>query len=205
VLPFDVSTNLDNDKAENYWVHLIILTEDKTILPSSLLSNIVWVEFVIDFLDLERTSATASKQVSDNDKQKADLLLIKLHERFKSHVKEQMKQSTKQTHWIIKFAFRNLQVIAATMVLSNHLKLELKCLSKIACLLACSSNQFIPSQAFLRQEGAYLYFDFNQGVFVRSGKVIRCGFQARHRKHLSASKEEKSSTYFFLCIHRLKE
>jgi hypothetical protein len=105
-------------------------------------------EFVIDFLNPERTSATASK-VSDSDKQKANLLLIKLHEQFKSHVKDRVKQAAKQNHWILKFAFKNLPVIAAAMVLSNHLKLKLKCLSKIACLLACNSNQCIPSQAFL--------------------------------------------------------
>jgi hypothetical protein len=72
-----------------------------------------------------------------------------------------VKQTAKQNHWILKFAFKNLPVIAAIMVLSNHLKLDLKCLSEIACLLACNSNQFIPSMAFPRHEGAYLYFDFN--------------------------------------------
>ncbi len=125
------------------------------------------------------------------------MLLIKLREQFKSHVKARVKQAAKQNHWILKFVFKNLPVIAAMMVLSNHLKLELKCQSKTSCLLACNSNQFIPCQAFPRREGAYLYFDFNRGVFVRSGKVIRRGFQARHGKHLVVSKEKKLSTHFY--------
>jgi hypothetical protein len=63
---------------------------------------------------------------------------------------------------------------------------HLKCLGK-----------FIPCLAFPRREGAYLYFDVNRGVFIRSGKVLRCGFQSRHDKHLAASKEEKSSSHFY--------
>jgi hypothetical protein len=108
-----------------------------------------------------------------------------------------VKQASKQNHWILKFAFKNLPVVAATMVLLNHLKLDLKCLSKLSCLLACHSNHFIPCDAFLRREGAYLYYDINRVVFVRSGKVVRRGFGARHSKHLSASKEEKSSSHFY--------
>jgi hypothetical protein len=95
VLSFDVFINLSNEVAENYFVHLITLTKDKTIQPSSLLGNIVWVKFVINFLNLERTAAITSK-VSDSDKEKADLLLIKLCEHFKSHVKEWVKQAAKQ-------------------------------------------------------------------------------------------------------------
>ncbi len=118
VLPFDVSMNLGNEESEHFCVHLITLTEDETIQPSSLLGNILWVKFVIDFFDLERTAA-ATSEVSDSDKEKADLLLIKLREQFKSHVKARVKQAAKQNHWILKFAFKNLPVIAAMMVLSN--------------------------------------------------------------------------------------
>jgi hypothetical protein len=197
VLPFDLSMDIDEeDNAQNYWVHLITLTKDDTVQPSSLLGNIAWVKFVTDLLDLERTSATSSK-VSDSQKEKADLLLIKLREQFKVHVKERVKQASKQNHWILKFAFKNLPVVAATMVLLNRLKLDLKCLSKLSCLLACHSNHFIPCDAFPRREGAYLYYDINQGVFVRSGKVVRHGFGARHSEHLAASKEEKSLSHFY--------
>ncbi len=83
------------------------------------------------------------------------------------------------------------------MVLSKHLKIELKCLRKTSCLLGCNLNRFIPCLSFPRCEGAYLYFDFNRGVVVRSGKVVRRGFQARHDKHFAASKKEKSSSHFY--------
>ena len=100
---------------------------------------------------------------------KADFLLIKLRVRFKLHVKQRINQASTQNHWILKFAFKNLPVLAATMVLSKHLKIELKCLSETSCLLGCNLNQFIPCLLFPRHDGAYLYFDFNRDVFVRSG------------------------------------
>jgi hypothetical protein len=43
----------------------------------------------------------------------------------------------------------------------------------------------------------YLYYDVNRKVFVRSGKVVRQGFQARHDEHLAGCKEDKSSTHFY--------
>jgi hypothetical protein len=42
-----------------------------------------------------------------------------------------------------------------------------------------------------------LYFDCNRGVFVRSGKVVRRGFLARHSKHLAESKNNTSSSHFY--------
>jgi hypothetical protein len=87
MLPFDLSDEQPyNDKAEKYHVHQITLTNDETVLPSKLLSDSLWVKYVISILDLEMTAA-ATSDVSSSDKEKADLLLIKLREQFKSHVK----------------------------------------------------------------------------------------------------------------------
>jgi hypothetical protein len=195
VLPFDLS-NQHKKENEDYHVHLISLTNDETVLPSTLLCDSLWVKYVIDFLDLERTAA-ATSDVPASDKEKTNFLLIKLCEKFKSHVKTQVKQAAKQNHWILKFAFKNLPVLTATIVLSKHLKIDLKCLSETSCLLGCNVNQIIPCLSFPRREGAYLYFDFNRGVFVRSGKVVIRVFQVRHNKHFAANKEEKSSSHFY--------
>jgi len=64
-------------------------------------------------------------------------------------------------------------------------------------LIGSNLNQFIPCLAFPRREGAYLCFGVNRGVFIRSGKVVRHGFQSRHEEHLAASKDEKSSSHFY--------
>ena len=64
-----------------------------------------------------------------------DLLLTKLCERFKVHMNNRVKQALKKNHWILRFAFMNLPIIAATMILSKHLKLDLKCLCESECLI----------------------------------------------------------------------
>ncbi len=91
---------------------------------------------------------------------------------------------------MLKLAWKNLSIVASIMLLSNHLKMELKCLGEHACLLAVNT-------AFPNREGAYLYFDGNQGVFVRSGKVVRQGFKEQGEEHLACAKEEKSLSHFY--------
>ncbi len=98
---------------------------------------------------------------------------------------------------MLKLAWKNLSVIASVMLLSNHLKMELKCLGEHACLLAVNTSQFIPSGAFPNCEGAYLYFNGNRGAFVRSGKVVRQGLKEQGEEHLTCAKEEKSSSHFY--------
>jgi len=41
-------------------------------------------------------------------------------------------------------------------------------------------------------------------VFIRSGKVVRHGFQSRHEEHFAASKDEKSASHFYF-MYPLKE
>ena len=67
-------------------------------------------------------------------------------------MKDPVKQAAKKNHWILRFTFKNLPIIAATMILSKHLKLDLKCLGKSECLLSSNANQFIPCLAFPRWE-----------------------------------------------------
>ena len=77
MLPFNVSDGPNNDEAENYCVHQITLADNDTIPPSTLLSDAAWVLYVINFLNLKKTANTTT-EVSERDKEKADLLLIKL-------------------------------------------------------------------------------------------------------------------------------
>ncbi len=72
----------------------------------------------IRLLDLE-TTVNATTEVSTTDKEKADLLLLKLLQQFKLHVKARVQKAAKQSRWILMFAFKNLLIIAAMMILSN--------------------------------------------------------------------------------------
>jgi hypothetical protein len=151
MLPFDLSDQADKNKAKSCSFQKITLTNNTTILPSTLLSDTAWVTNVFRLLDLETTTDTMTK-VSTTEKEKADLLLIKLCGQFKVHVKNRMKQAAKKNHWILRFAFKNLPIIAAMMIISKHLKIDLKCLGKSECLLSSNANQFIPCLVYPKRE-----------------------------------------------------
>ncbi len=138
-LPFDLSGEADENEDKNYSFHKITLTDNTTIQPSALLSDTAWVTYFIRLLDLETTTDTTT-EVSTTEKEKVDLLLTKLCEQFKVHVNNRVKQVVKKNHWILRFTFKNLPIIAATMILSKHLKLDLKCLGESECLLSSNSN-----------------------------------------------------------------
>jgi hypothetical protein len=76
MLPFNLS-NKYKEEMEDSDVHLISLTKNTTVLPSTLLSDSLRVNNVIHFLDLDKTAATMSN-VSERVKEKVNLLLIKL-------------------------------------------------------------------------------------------------------------------------------
>ncbi len=95
------------------------------------------------------------------------------------------------------FAYSNLAVSAACMVLSNHTVEELRCLQDLDSLLSPTPYNFYHCARFPNREGAYLYYDGNKGCFVCSGKVTRRGFTVRGKEYLDESKKVKSSTHFY--------
>ncbi len=79
-VPFDLSNISDDNNEGNNWdVHFITLTNNNSVLPSTFLSDESWVSYAINLLDLEKTTG-ASREISASDKDKADLLLVKLCE-----------------------------------------------------------------------------------------------------------------------------
>ena len=71
----------------------------------TLLSDMAWVMYVIRLLNLE-TAVNAMPDISMTDKEKTDLLLIKLRVRFKLHVTTRVQKAANQSHWILRFAFK---------------------------------------------------------------------------------------------------
>jgi len=72
-------------------------------------------------------------------------------------------------------SYRNLSVVAAIMIMSKHVAMDLSCLGESSCLLAPTTAGFIPCEdhSLMNCQGAYLYFDLNRGQWIRSGKVVR--------------------------------
>ena len=95
------------------------------------------------------------------------------------------------------FAYANLPVVAAAMILSGHMKIDLKCLDEAESLLITDSSCFIKCETHPNDEGAYLYFDLVRRVFVRSGKVAERGYVVRGDEHLKAAKESITTSTFY--------
>jgi hypothetical protein len=172
----------------------IPLGQDCSVNPSQLLSNVDWVTNMINLFDLGYRSA----EVSEEEKLKADELLIKLKERSRDHIDERVEDKKKHTHWCLKLAKKNLAVNAALMVLSEHVKDDLSVCGLNEDLLAVNPSRFRACTEVPSKEGAYLYFDRNNYRFIRSGKVTRRGFEVRHQEHFKASKAPQSSSDFYM-------
>ena len=164
-----------------------------TVAPSDLLGNVEWVRNAIELFDLGGRSA----EICDEEKQKADELVMQLKERHPIHIQKRVIQEQKQSHWCWKLAKKNLSVNAALMVLSEHVKEDLSVVSRNDDLLTMNQSRFRQCCDVPTREGAYLYFDRNNHRFIRSGKVTRRGFNVRHKEHLKASQEAQSSSNFY--------
>jgi hypothetical protein len=154
----------------------------------------VW-SCLYNLLDLENMNITTN--VTHQQKDKADHLVKILQKRFKQHLVHQIKDKNKCTQWSMQFAYTNLAVSAACMVLSNHIKNEITCIHDGDCILATNTNNFYQCLQFPNHEGAYLYFDYNKGCFDRSGKVTRQGFIVQGKEHFEASKKLIPSSHFY--------
>ena len=93
-----------------------------------------------------------------------------------------------------------MPVVAACMILSQHLVMDIKCLGKLSSLLAPHANTFLPCEdnSSVNCQGAYLFFDNNRGIPVRSGKVAWQGFIERHKEHMAKSKMDTPESDFYL-------
>ena len=97
----------------------------------------------------------------------------------------------------MQFAYTNLPVVAAAMILSGHMKVDLECLDEADSLLITDSSCFIKCETHPNDEGAYLYFDLVRRVFVRSGKVAGRGYVVRGDEHLKGAKESIPTSPFY--------
>ena len=87
------------------------------------------------------------------------------------------------------------------MVLFNHIKPDVSCLDHSQCLLT-SNASFLKaiSNQEAKLEGCYLYYDSNNGEWIRSGKAVGSNFGLRHGQHknesrLTTASSQKSKFY----------
>ena len=150
------------------------------------------------YIFLSTSSTSTTRDVIEEAKCRADLLVKLLRERFKDHVRDRIDKKEKRSGWVMKMAFKNLIVDAAHMVLARQVKDDLSCIQENDCILAATDNNFIPCITHPKRQGVYAYYDRNRGAFVRDGKVTRRGFDARGGEHWKGARASKPSSNFYM-------
>ena len=89
-----------------------------------------------------------------------------------------------EDHWVLKFARKNLSVVAS-------------CLRESDSLLSNNINNFLPCLSKPTYEGTYGEFDRNRNENTRSGKCTRRGCLVRQQEHYNEAKKKKAMAYQF--------
>ena len=182
-------------------VTTVRLGETAHVMPSELLGCPLWRDNVIRLFELQKRKdnmrVDPGSEIAEAMKAAANRLLLLLRFRFKILLKRRIRQVARRDHWSMCFAYNNLPVVAAVLVLSGHIKSDLECLNERDSLLCTKSNSYIKCDDCPNNEGAYLYFDTVRHVFVRSGKVGRRGFAERGADHVKGAKETRPSSVFY--------
>ena len=125
-----------------------------------------------------------------------DLLTKLLWARLERHIKKRVTDAKKHSHWVWNFARLNISCVAAVMVLKGHARKNLEGIVDRGqvCLLRPpgAGGKFVPlsksSEMASKLQGCYLYFDPEQGNWIRSGEVSGRPFQERLKEHEARSK-----------------
>ena len=112
----------------------------------------------------------------------SDTLTGLLCSRLATQVKTKVKDSKKHSHWSLKYVAANLGQVAAIMQLNGHIKSDLEFLEADKTLLGSENNFCLATNDESKQEGAYLYFDTN------NGKIMGCSFAKRHSEDCKGAK-----------------
>ena len=138
------------------------------------------------------------------DCERADLLSRILQQRVVTHL--DVRAPGKEGYWAMDFFRDKIPRVAAVAVLFAHVKKDITCSSETSCLLAASTSRFVlVVNEFGLLEGCYLYWDNENGVWVRSGKVVgtestKRNFEVRGKEHGAASQllslDSKASRFY---------
>ena len=182
-------------------VMTVRLEELDLVKPSSLLECPLWRANAVRLFGLQARSeglrVDPGAEVSEEKKVTANKLVLILRNRFKVFLKQRIKEKARRDHWCMRFALKNLPVVAAALVLSGHVKKDVSCLNGRDSLLVTDSSCYVRCCDMPDKEGAYLYMDTVRQVFVRSGKVAGRGFLDRHKDHLRGAKESRPLSTFY--------
>ena len=186
-------------------VEPVRLKESKFVCEESASTLLHDMQFIYQveqaFLPKRRELLETDLDMFENADRLQTLLLQRLH----LHVKDRLPNIRENKDWPFHWTAHNIARIAAIMCLMGHVKEDLSCLGMGKTLLKYSKldgephhynfvNALCPPNSL--REGAYLYYDRNDGIFIRSGKVSGRDFMTRHIEHKSASEQGVSSNFY---------
>ena len=133
--------------------------------------------------------------------QKADCLYTHLKMRLRVHTTTRV-NADRQNNKCLSWARRNLAVVAAYMIIADHVVTDLTCVDEFGCLLRPpTGNSFlICANEELSLLGCYLHYDTNKSIWVRSGSAAGVGgFGQRleqHKKRAESDTNPDNSQFY---------
>ena len=155
---------------------------------SEILGNDSWISNVWKCF---HTSSTLHHfpTITDSFRERADTLQTKLVHRLHQYLPTRLKDENKRSSWCWSWAERNFGFVAAIMMILGHIKEDFECFDEMFTLLDDESCfQVVEGSAIESNEGTYLYFDKNNKIWIRSGKVSSRSFLVRHSEHEKRAK-----------------
>ena len=108
----------------------VTLSKVDVILPSQILSSEEKVSLVRSLVDPMKLME--QQIVNEEMRARADVLLVKLRQRFDSRLPHRVRKKSLRGHWSLQLANDNLPVIAAAMVISDHVVSDLEPLGRLS-------------------------------------------------------------------------
>jgi len=153
------------------------------------------VNEVLDPCDAHPLDSSAPSDIADIQEQ-TNMLHGILQARLIRHIEQRIKDATKRDHYSLRWAAQNLGRVSAIMVIMGHVKKDITIAKSNSgtCLLRQPGDSFIIAGTadILEQEGCYLYYDSEDGCWIRSGKVIgnSRSFGERNKEHAKMAREQ---------------
>ena len=173
------------------------------IKPSIILSDNFKFELIRSTFD--PNSNTVMRDVTfplpDDLLQKADCLYGILVSRLRCHIRTRV-ISTQRKNKCLHWARKNLSLVAAFMIIADHIITDISCLDDSCCLLKPPmSNSFLScANDELAHLGCYLHYDTNKYVWIRSGSAAGVGgFGQRldqHTKRAESNSNPDNSQFY---------
>ena len=118
-----------------------------------------------------------------------------LDQRLTRHIQTKVEQPNRG-NFSLRFTSEMIPLVAAMTVMMNHVKKDMSCVSLVDSMLKASTNFFCEvNGSNSTTEGCYLYFDMENGVWIRSGKTCGQGTDSgkRHEQHHKAALDPRST------------